>query len=313
VSEKFRDRINIRGKFSEVFFDEGQDLTPAVFENAFLLSEKVTCGADNAQNLQGNFPPDEAVEIILTNLNKQKRTDWQQLEANFRNTKEIFEFARSFVPEDENVQNIDTTQLMNGEYPEILDNLSDDNQMIKILQIIQNNQTSNIGILVNSQKQVKKIKLFLENNNYSCKADAQDNLSFSYYYSNMDFNDEEVMFDRMKTPFIVTYDSCKGLEFDIVIMPFFNEAADAITKPHWKKIEDDWVEIKHIDGTIKMKATVNHYYVGATRARSFLYILCNTRPKILSFYKKQAAVENNSLFSLPKYQPEPQAGDDLPF
>ncbi len=287
VNETFTNKINSRNgiKYTELFFDEAQDLTPAIFSKAFVLADKVSCGADNAQNLQGNFPPDEAVEIILNKLNNQQPTELQQLEANFRNTKEIFEFARGFVPDDENVQNIDTTELDNGEIPEILDNLGKDAQLSKIKEIIEANPTSNIGILVNFKNQVTDIKNYLESQSYSCKADAPDNLSFSYYFNGMPYQEEEVMFNKMKTPFIVTYDSCKGLEFDIVIMPFFNDAANALNNQRRRRAADGgWIYENNIDGSPKMWATPNHYYVGATRARTQLFVLCYDRPSILDFH-----------------------------
>jgi superfamily I DNA/RNA helicase len=287
VCNKFTAKINARNgkKYSEIFFDEAQDLTPAVFSKAFILTEKISCGADDAQNLQGNFPPDEAVEIIFNNLNSQQHTVIQELEANFRNTKEIFEFARGFVPFDENVQNIDVSELPNGEIPEIMTRLKRHDQLNIIKEIIENNPNNNIGILVNYRNQVTEIKEYLENNDYSCNADAQENRSFSYYYNGMPIVDELTLFDRMRTPFIVTYDSCKGLEFDIVIMPFFNESAEALNKQ--RRIKDavgNWQYEENIDGTPKMWATPNHYYVGATRARRQLYLLCDERPSILRFH-----------------------------
>lgn len=285
VKERFS-KLKERKRYSEIFFDEAQDLTPAVFANVFLLADKVSCGADNAQNLQGNFPPDEAVEIIFDSLNNQQETYLQQLEANFRNTQEIFDFARNLVPDDENVQKINITELSKGEYPEILDRLNTEAQLSKILEIIKNNPTSNIGVLVNYGNQVISIKDYLEKNRYSCKANAPDDLSFSYYVSGMPPEDEKVVFERLKSPFILTYDSCKGLEFDIVIMPFFNDAEMALNKPRKKRIdENSWVVEENADGSTKMYATRNHYYVGATRARTLLYVLCNERPNILGFYK----------------------------
>ena len=130
------------------------------------------------------------------------------------------------------------------------------------------------------------LKNYLEKteNGYSCKPDAPDNRTFSYYYNGMPQAEEQVMFDRMKTPFICTYDSCKGLEFDIVIMPFFNDAERALSKPRKKRInENTWIEEKNADGSIKMWATRNHYYVGATRARTLLYVMCYTIPELLNF------------------------------
>jgi superfamily I DNA/RNA helicase len=274
--EQIQVRFNNTGRiYDEIFFDEAQDLTPAVFAKAFLLSKKVTCGADNAQDLQGNFPPDEAISIILSNLRSQNHTDHQPLEQNFRNTKEIFEFARGFVPDDDRVQALDTSRLPRGEHPEIMENLSFDDQLVTIKRIIEANPRSNIGILVNYRNQVTSIKEYLEKpeNGYSCKSNVPDNKTFSYYYNGMSQQDEQIMFDRMKTPFICTYDSCKGLEFDIVIMPFFNDAERALSKSRGDET--------NADGTPKMWATRNHYYVGATRARTLLYILCSNRPGLL--------------------------------
>ncbi len=101
-------------KYQELFFDEAQDLTPAVFSNAFILAQCISCGADNAQDLQSNFPPDEAAEIIYNSLFSQSQVRAQYLEQNFRNTKEIFELARQFVPNNDNVQEIDTSNMLNG-------------------------------------------------------------------------------------------------------------------------------------------------------------------------------------------------------
>lgn len=286
VEQLFQNKIHLCGnrKYAEVLFDEAQDLTPAVFSKAFILADKVTCGADNAQNLQGNFPPDEAVDIILNSLRMQSPTDFQELEANFRNTKQIFEFARGFAPIDNGVHSLDITNLPEGDSPEIIENLNDIGQLNYILQVIQNNPTANIGILVNNKNQVISIKEHLERHQYSCQANAPDNLSFSYYYNGMNELDEQVLFDRMKTPLIVTYDSCKGLEFDIVIMPFFNYAESSLYNQRRRYVDGVWVNEYNVDGSPKMWATWNHYYVGVTRTRNLLYVLCNNRPKILDFF-----------------------------
>ena len=50
-----------------------------------------------------------------------------------------------------------------------------------------------------------------------------------------------------------------------------------------------------------MWATQNHYYVGATRARTQLFVLCYDRPSILDFHDDNLTNQNEA------------AGDDLPF
>jgi superfamily I DNA/RNA helicase len=92
------------------------------------------------------------------------------------------------------------------------------------------------------------------------------------------------MENRFRTPFNLTLDSCKGLEFDIVIIPYFEKANWALGNQRQERNDGgNWINIFNADGTPKMWATPNHYYVGATRARRQLYILYDNRPTILCF------------------------------
>ncbi|SFE67556.1 Uncharacterized conserved protein [Chitinophaga sp. CF118] len=265
-------------KYSELFIDESQDLRPGILAASYELANKVSCGADRSQDLQGHYvgPADD---VIFNLLYEQERTIRQGLTSNFRNTKEIFDFARNFVPEDDNVQQIDIDELPVGEKPEIMGNLSEQKQLSTILQIIQQNPNSNIGILVHTSPQIKIIKEFLESNNYSCADNTPDDRSFSYYYSNMPHADKIIVETRLKTPFILTFESCKGLEFDIVIMPLFEKSDWALNNYKPNNSNPD----KDAKGNAKTWSTPNHYYVGCTRARSLLYVLYNQKPRILGF------------------------------
>jgi DNA helicase IV len=269
-------------KFAELFFDEGQDLPPSIYANAFKLAHSVSVGADKAQNYQGHYPPDAVEDIINTKLNAQTTSLWQYLGGNFRNTKEIFQLAKKFVPNDLRVQGMDTTRLRSGNNPEIEIGFSTAKQFEYIKQIIERNPNSNIGILVHFGNKVIDIKNYLESQGYSCGENATSEKSFSYYKSGMNNNDENIMMKRLKTPFVTTFDSCKGLEFDIVIMPFFEQS--------------DWaMNNNNNDG--RPYATRNHYYVAVTRAKNDIFILCDNKPNVLSFY------------SVPQNTPT----DDLPF
>lgn len=283
--------------FREIVIDESQDLHPHIISNAPLLATLVSCGADRSQDLQGHYAPNPADDIIFDLL--PNNTTRQELTRNFRNTKEIFEFARQFVPEDVDVQNIDTDDLQEGEAPDLRGGLSVDEQNALIKEIIEQNLNLNIGILVHFKKQINGLKTFLEQNGFSCAANAPEATSFSYYYSRMPQVDRNTMENRLKTPFILTFDSCKGLEFDIVIMPYFERANWALTTQRQEQDEEgNWINVFNADGTPKMWATPNHYYVGSTRARRQLYILYNDTPSILDFHHD----ESQDLFQ-----------DDLPF
>jgi superfamily I DNA/RNA helicase len=280
-------------KFSELFFDEGQDLPPSVYAKVFKLADSVSVGADKAQNFQGYYPKDNVEDIINQKLNIQTQTSWAYLGGNFRNTKEIFELAKKFVPDNLIVRGMDSSKLRSGNSPEIELGFNSVQQLNYIKEIIERNPNSNIGVLVHFKNKVREIKEYLEGQGYSCQVNANPEKSFSYYYSGMSNFDEAVMMKKLKTPFITTFDSCKGLEFDIVIIPFFEQSNWAMTT-------------NNSDG--RPFATRNHYYVAVTRAKNDIYILCDNRPNVLNFFN----VENNRAIQNIS-QPILNNDDDLPF
>ncbi len=298
IDENFSMHRTLRLKnkrFSELFIDESQDLRPGIVSAAYKIGEKVTCGADRAQDIQGHYTG-PADDMIFAILNQERTTVRQGLTSNFRNTKEIFEFARKFVPEDQTVQQIDTSDFPAGDSPEIIGDLDENQQFALILQIIQDNPNSNIGILLHTKQEIFDLKGYLEKNGYSCAKDVEESKSFSYYYSNMPFGDRLIMEKKLRTPFILSFESCKGLEFDIVIMGKFEDADWALTK--FKKNNGN-VEYD-ANGNPRCWATINHYYVAATRARSNLYILYHNKPDVLAFWEDAS---DNTIFD----------DEDLPF
>ncbi|PXY46496.1 3'-5' exonuclease [Flavobacterium hydrophilum] len=272
------DRQNI--KFDELFFDEGQDLPPSVYANVLKLTHTVSVGADKAQNYRGHYVADTVENVINNKLNTQTTAFWRYLGGNFRNSKEIFQLAQKFVPNDLRVQALTATNLRSGNNPEIEVGFRTARQLEYIKEIIEKNQNSNIGILVHFKRKVLDIKEYLEKHGYSCEEDAPVDKSFSYYISKMDQNDESIMMKKLKTPFITTFESCKGLEFDIVIMPFFEQSDYAMSN-------------RNNDG--RFFATRNHYYVAVTRARNDIFILCDNKPNVLSFYNARTNITREDL------------------
>lgn len=252
--------------FEELFIDEGQDLPPAVYGNIFTIAESVSVGADRAQNYRRYYEDDEVEDIILENLKKQKHTQDQYLGENFRNTMEIFELARKFVPNNRRVQDMDVSKFRRGNKPDIRRGLSATDQLDIIMQIITQNRNANIGILLHFRNEFLALQTHLEKNGYSCAQDAPEASSYSYYYNDMDADDELVVKQRLCSPFITTFESCKGLEFDIVIMPFFENSDPAMRK---------------LNKEGRAYATQNHYYVAVTRAKNEIFILCNEPPPSL--------------------------------
>jgi DNA helicase IV len=252
--------------FQELFIDEGQDLPATVYSNIFTLADSVSVGADRAQNYRGYYQDDEVEDVILENMCSQQHTDDQYLGENFRNTMEIFDLARKFVPDNRRVQDMDTSEFRQGNRPDIRTGLSKAAQLDIIMQIINQNKNANIGILLHFRNEFEGLQSHLEQNGYSCAQNAPEATSYSYYYNGMNQHDELVVKQRLCSPFITTFESCKGLEFDIVIMPFFENSLPATTK---------------LNNEGRFYATPNHYYVAVTRAKNEIFILCNAVPPSL--------------------------------
>ncbi|NJI72294.1 UvrD-helicase domain-containing protein [Sphingobacterium kitahiroshimense] len=259
-------------KFDELFYDEGQDLPKNVYSNTFELSDIITVGADRAQNYREYYPTDEVEDIILESLQEQIEIDPFYLGGNHRNTRQIFDLAKKFVTDDLRVQGMDSSILRAGNNPEIQTTFNEQQQLDYIRQIIENNPNSNIGILVHFRRNVNRIKQDLEAHGYSCLMDAPENRSFSYYYNGMNESDEATLRQKLRTPFIATFESCKGLEFDIVIMPFF-ELSDVATAG--------------VNDRGRAWATSSHYYVAVTRAKNDIFILSSSRPISLAFHNEE--------------------------
>lgn len=246
-----------KSNISEVIIDEAQDIKELYHKVvANLFPNKVNLGADDNQMIiSGGVPVDC--------LKKTYQIPVKELTHNYRNTYQIFQFAMQFLPDNERVRNNGILErLKRDKYDEsstprvftlINDNWEYRNKLI--LDLIKENKDLNYGILTYNAWSVNIVSTFLKNNGientkYHSEVDSQDIIS-------------------LKNVIVTTTKSCKGLEFDRVIIPSFTKFDD--TK----------------DG--------NDYYVVATRAKSRLYLICGQKlPDILdkkefkSKYKHEA-------------------------
>lgn len=239
------------GKYAEIIFDEAQDFSPHILASLNALADKVSCGADRNQDIRNNYD-DDAEERILEILNFNQTLRDYVLSSNFRNTKQTFAFARAFVPNNPGPYQINLDLFNVGEKPELYDSLNEHDQLEKIVEVVKAFQLgSNIGILVHKKEQVDTIRHYL----------TRYSLSHSYYYNKMDRSAQFSMERSLQSPLITTFASCKGLEFDYVVMPFFEYSTEALMSPLTNR---------------------NHYYVAATRARKQLYVFCNGLPSLFN-------------------------------
>lgn len=257
LSKEIRNEIDLTTRLNnknirigEAIFDEGQDLPLSLYKAFDKVCDSISVGADEAQQL---YPEkSDTTEAGLKNIFP--NNNCFELTQNFRNTYEIYKFARQFVKE--NPRAFENNMLERLEknnstgdlpYLYIKNNQSETNIVIK--SIIDNYGDETIGILVDKQERVDYYYGWL----------SQVGIEVSKYHNNLSNTEKKGVENALKNILVSTYKSVKGLEFDNVIMPDFENADIRYNKS---------------------------YYVGATRARRKLFVISNGNPSILSNFDK---------------------------
>jgi DNA helicase IV len=227
---KAKRNVNI----SELFMDEAQDLHIDIITEFAELAPKAFICADQAQDVFGrNADAINLVDLITKKFTAANKVVYNiHLATNYRNTKSNYEFAAACAP-NINVANIESFARSTGEKPELYRN--GDIQVMNrlLLQKIKENPTYTIGVICSSVAKVKDVgKIMTENK-----------INFTMFHNKV--NDSE----EIKEIIVTTYHSCKGLEFDLVIMPF---------------VETFQTETE---------AQIKQLYVGMTRAKEKLFLL----------------------------------------
>ncbi len=233
--------------YDEIIIDEAQDIELSVYNNIKSFTNKVSFGADDAQQVYNGCKYDDLIEKFYSN-------EEYELEINYRNSREIIEFTKAVFP---NIF-IDPNVLRSAEYTGIKPKLIelgfrdfDENVVESIASITKQfpQPTHNIGILAISAKEVIKYHKLLSRI-----------LKCSMYHSGMH------SFKTLERIHISTFKSAKGLEFDTVIIPNFDSY-------------NHFIE----DSRYKGQFSENDYYVGLTRAKKNLYLLCKFKFKMSSY------------------------------
>ncbi len=222
---------------TEVILDEAQDLEERIFEGFKYFFKKITVGADDDQQMRSDSGSN-------TNTIKRYLSDYEDftLQFNYRNTYQIYNFARQFVPESPKANDKDTLDGLrryknNGELPIVEELNSDDNVLNRITAIINDNKGANIAILVPYTSLVNDFYRKVSGKGIEC----------TKYHSGMPRNEKETAEKNLKNVLITTFTSAKGMEFDIVILPDFQ-----LVKP--------------------VVETKRQAYVACTRTRDKLYL-----------------------------------------
>lgn len=246
VKTSLRGKPRIGSSWNEIIVDEAQDL-PISYYNEIKSIANISYGADDSQILYPNncSKQSELKALFGSNID-------YVLDKNFRSTQRIMQFARVVFPNAYIPQSTIIGLASNaGELPIFLisngskfDKTNDkqDNSIIKIINTFRSD-THNIAILVPWKSDAVIFETVLQNNNIA---------DFSIYY------EDATRFPSgcgdIKNVHITTFKSAKGLEFDTVIIPNFHKYTEICGS-----FNTEWQD----------------YYVGATRARSNLYLISN--------------------------------------
>ena len=262
--------MNHNIRLGKVVIDEGQDLDKKFYSALREISQSVSIGADSAQQLYD-------VDFSMNDINTLfPNNDDNPLTRNFRNRYEIYNFARHFIPHDVRANEGNMLERLSQQNPggfvELHIENSSEGEYNKIKTIIDNRGQGNIGILLSYTKDVERYSEALDNKN----------IEHSSYHNKYYYKEKRNTEENLKNILVTTYKSAKGLEFNTVIMPSFQNANNNLKK---------------------------EYYVGATRAKEAVYLLSTEDPDILSSfpsscYKKISSTQTSSSST---------TDDELPF
>lgn len=94
---------------------------------------------------------------------------------------------------------------------------SKQDQVKRIISLIHENNYRNVGILVPENEMVLEIMGLFTNENFACE--------FKYNAGYNDSSNKDTLNFKTKFPKLMTYHSAKGLQFETVILPYYQGAS----------------------------------------------------------------------------------------
>lgn len=261
----------------ELIIDEGQDLEERIYQSFPEVFDRLTIGADDDQQMYaGDGANENKIKGHLEpNLNH------FILQFNYRNTYQIYNFARFFVPNGIAANNTGTLEALrryrnDSDLPQVLGFDDKDKLLDRLKRIIEDNRVGvNIGVLVPKIINVDSYHQKIVDMDFEC----------SKFHGSMSSEEKKDVERDLKNILITTFISAKGMEFDVVVMPEFDYA-------YSKK----------------------QIYVGCTRAKNRLVLMYvgQSLPIMLSDFPKDS-YDDGKLFGSESESTDEEAVDDLPF
>jgi len=215
--------------YDQILVDEGQDLSVNTYKLLSQLTSNLSISADQAQQINNKEYATNENEIkeIFPALRE------FEMDEIFRSSYELYRFAIQFVPNNARAHNPTLLERLKKNnsgadepYVYLTKNLNAMYDVVK--EIIDDNPTDNIGILFEEILPITQFAKVLEKD-----------YELSTYHSKQDVPNE------LKNIIITTFKSAKGVEFDIVIIPHFQDS----------------------------EVSMEEYYVGVTRAKHQVHFL----------------------------------------
>lgn len=241
-----KDLEKYKNFYTYIIVDEAQDFPFALMEILNNISKNITICLDPNQKIHNKIQKRE-IDKIITMLIPNQTECKDRLLHNYRNTKPIVELSHIFFSGQEFIDyNIKNSEGKKPKYC-LCNNL--DEQLNKMKNIISRNKGMSVGIIVDSANNIDYVHKFL-------LQDMQIPIERIQKYitdKNTNYNNFNTLnFYNDKCIRILSYNTNKGLEFDIVILLNFNK-------------------IQYLPQNIGL----NRAYVAITRAKKELYIFAD--------------------------------------
>ncbi|HNT67154.1 MAG TPA: AAA family ATPase [bacterium] len=245
-------------EYDVIMVDEGQDLPLELYRILIRIARHVSIFADFNQMIKENR---ESESELLSLLNGSIPLKKVALNENFRNTQSIHDFAEKYlvqIPEQKTI----CLNPIKGDPPTLNFSLSEEDQLNRIKNYIDNNPEKKVGVFVWHLSDVEyyynRIKSLVNSDSIQ-----------RYHYKLSKAEKDAIDFTRPGA-YILTLQSAKGLQFDAVFMPqFIDEKVPEIDSPLCKQ----------------------RVYVAATRPISELHIFSGEPvPSVLELVREEKSI-----------------------
>jgi len=239
----------------EIIIDEGQDVNPKGYDVLPHFGAKMTVGADDAQQVHAMG---STLAQIQQGLENHGSIHFCELQYNYRNSYETYNFARQFVPDIPTANNKTTLALLEthrsgnaSETPRVFIYHSEEQLKDRIARIIENTE-GRLAVLLPTSADVDAL------NNMVRSITINGNpITCTKYYNRTEIP------THLEKILVTTFASAKGMEFETVIMPRLHNSTEQ-----------------------KMR---KQCFVGSTRAKRNLYVFCHkTIHVMLSTFDKKS-------------------------